>query len=1260
MAAQAVAALVPYVPRLARDWPAGTVARELEGSLVSVDLSGFTALSERLAAKGRAGAEELVFLISAVFDGLIGAAAERGGDVLKFRGDALLIFFDGPGHERRACLAAAEMQDLIATSGTADSSVGPVSLTMSVGVFSGPSQFFAAGTSHRELIVAGPAATATIELEDAAQAGEILVATATAAALDRDWIAQERDGAFLLGSDFSAHAASVAAPRELPGAAAVDVDELLPQPLREALAGGAGEAEHRQVTTAFVKFSGAEAVLASEGIDGLGARIAAFAEAIGGAADEHGVTWLESDIDVDGGKAYLTAGAPTSGGFDEARMLRALQAVLSADVGLTLRAGVSRGSVLAGEIGAASRHTYAVMGDSVNLAARLTGRAQPGQLLATGAVLDRSDVLFESEAQPFLVKGKERAVTAYSVGAMLGRREDQAPQRLPLVGREAEVELLRGAVDAARVRSQRVVELVGEPGIGKSRLVEELLGLGIGFAQFVARCESHATAAPYFVFRPILRQLAGIVTDAGSGEAGEQLGAWVTAVMPDQAQWLPLLAVPFDATVPSTPEVDAIGPAFRRQRLHEVVGQFLTRVLLMPTLIVIEDTHWLDEASRDLLGALVAQPAPRPWLVCATRRPVGAPIVSADADGQHVLELGPLDAEATARLALAADDELTLGEEELEAVSARSGGNPLFVRELVAATSAGSTELPETVERLMTERIDTLPADDRLLLRYASVVGQWFDLGLMREILAGEQHDVDDLERWQRLSDFVERGPDDSFFFRHDLFRSAAYEGLSFRRRREIHARVGDVLERQAEDRAEEAAGLLSHHFLEAGDGERAWRYSVAAGRRAWARFANADATVFFRRALRAADELGAASPAEVAEVAEALGDVCELSAHYEDARDAYRRARASLTEDPLAQLRLARKEGTLLERLGRYDEAAAWFERALEWSPGDDPVAETELADLEIQYSVVLYRQGHHADCLRVAKGAAERAERVGNRAALAMAYRQIDVADRSLGGQDESWLRKALAIYAELDDPIGRATVLNNLGVRAYYAGRWDEAQSYYEQSREAEQASGDVVRAATASNNEAEILLDQGYVERAAELFQDALRVYRASGYAFGAAVVGFNLARAAAASGRFDEAHALFDDARAELVEIGSESFVLELDMRRAECHVLEGRYAEALELATATLEASERAGEAGPRVPLLERVRGLALVQARRPTEGRERLEASLEAARANDSDFEVALTLRALALTGRSECGEQAEEALRRLGVVDVPRPPLP
>ena len=129
----------PYLSRLVLDWSAdgGLGVRELEGTLVSVDLSGFTALSERLQAKGRAGAEELTLAVSGVFEGLIGITERHGGDVLKFRGDALLLFFDGEDHERRACYAAADMQWLIGATGEMMSSVGPVTLRMSTGVYTG-------------------------------------------------------------------------------------------------------------------------------------------------------------------------------------------------------------------------------------------------------------------------------------------------------------------------------------------------------------------------------------------------------------------------------------------------------------------------------------------------------------------------------------------------------------------------------------------------------------------------------------------------------------------------------------------------------------------------------------------------------------------------------------------------------------------------------------------------------------------------------------------------------------------------------------------------------------------------------------------------------------------------------------------------------------------------------------------------------------------------------------------------------------------
>jgi class 3 adenylate cyclase len=177
--------LSPYLPRLVRGWSVdhdAPRARRLDGSLVSVDISGFTALSERLAEKGREGAEELVRTISGIFARLIDAAERHGGDVLKFRGDALLLLFVDEAHAARACGAASDMQWTIEEIGAAPSTSGDVELRMSAGVHSGLVDVFLTERPFRELIVAGPAATRVFELEDLAGATEICVSAETAAA----------------------------------------------------------------------------------------------------------------------------------------------------------------------------------------------------------------------------------------------------------------------------------------------------------------------------------------------------------------------------------------------------------------------------------------------------------------------------------------------------------------------------------------------------------------------------------------------------------------------------------------------------------------------------------------------------------------------------------------------------------------------------------------------------------------------------------------------------------------------------------------------------------------------------------------------------------------------------------------------------------------------------------------------------------------------------------------------------------------------
>ena len=260
--------LEPYLPRLVLDWAkhdplepwreyapgiTGRVGKwpVKNGSLVSVDLTGFTALAERLQAKGRAGAEELVLAVSGVFEGLIGIAYRRGGDVLKFRGDALLMLFSGDAHAERACRAASEMQWFIERTGETMSSVGEVELRMSAGIYSGACHFFLVEASHRELVVAGPAATETIQLEDAAGAGEVLVSPGTAAAVGPEWLAGEREGAALLELDREPDPAAppVVEDSSLPPSG-LNLEPFVPVALRSYLKLEAGEAEHRQVATA--------------------------------------------------------------------------------------------------------------------------------------------------------------------------------------------------------------------------------------------------------------------------------------------------------------------------------------------------------------------------------------------------------------------------------------------------------------------------------------------------------------------------------------------------------------------------------------------------------------------------------------------------------------------------------------------------------------------------------------------------------------------------------------------------------------------------------------------------------------------------------------------------------------------------------------------------------------------------------------------------------------------------------------------------
>ena len=1247
-----------YVPSVAAEWDLDGGARPwraVDGSLCFIDISGFTNLAERLAAFGRIGAEELTDVLNRVFSSMIDLAYERGAVQLKFGGDALLLMFTGTDHAPQACSAAVEMRAALREASRWTTSVGRLKLRMSVGVHSGLIHLFRVGGSHVELLVSGPAATTTTVMEATAAAGEIVISSATQALLPPGAAPTASGPGWLLRWRRAASAPCGFIPRR-----PTDPEELvtnIPTALREYLRQGTTEPEHRGATVAFVKFSGVDELMDTHGPEHVATVLDRFIRAVQDAADAEEVTFLASDLDANGGKVILATGVPTAREDDAGRMLRALRRIADTDVAIPVRIGVNRGHVFAGDVGSSRRRsTYTVMGDTVNLAARLMSAAPPGAIYAMPGVLDESRTLFDAAAlEPFLVKGKSAPLQAYAVGDEIGTRADEMRLELQFAGRSQDLDGLADAVESVTAGVGGVAAVIGVAGIGKSRLVHEGLRRVEGLQVVAIAGEPFRSATPYRPFRDTLRRMLGL-TRGTAADMARQLRERVTEL---DAGLLPLLPLVGDLThidVPPTDEVSAIEPQFLPGRVADVVVHLLELWCPGPLLVVAEDAHWMDEPTTQLLERLVSATSSHPWLVISVRRPGS---VGFDPEGGTRIELGPLSAAESEQLVVQATAASPLRPHDVDRIVERAQGNPLFLEEIVRAVrDLGSVDaLPESLDALVNAQIDALGPDARRLLRCAAVLGGSFREEVLNEVLAGKEIDVDEATR-RRLDAFLEPTDDDRVRFRHAVLRDVAYEGLAFRRRRDIHLRAGLATERAAGDNPETVADLLALHYSRGQDRDRAWYFGCLAGERAMASFANVEAATNYELALEAAKRLPSVSPGDRARIWALLGDVREQAGLFAEALDAYRRASALQREDPLQTAELMLKRARARERASSYTlalrETTIGYRLA---ASSTDPRAEAVAASLLAFNAVIRQGQEHPRQALAVAQQAVAAAQRCDERRALARAYDVLDWGYR-MTGQPERAVHgeDTLRIYEELGDLTGQAMVMNNLGAHAYFDGRWADAVELYQRACAAFQRSGNAVQAAIAGANLGELLVNQDRLTQAEPVLRDAVRVLRASGFVDGATFAEVQLARVFIGQDDLDEAVRLLTSAHDELVALRLMGSALEAALHLADCRRRLDDPVGALEiLAEAEVQAGEEAEMLAAQVA---RVRALAQLDAGRGDDAIETLAAGVKLAREQGLDFELTLLLTAraqvLRVLGRlidATEAKQIDEITRSLGL---------
>jgi class 3 adenylate cyclase/tetratricopeptide (TPR) repeat protein len=600
-------------------------------------------------------------------------------------------------------------------------------------------------------------------------------------------------------------------------------------------------------------------------------------------------------------------GAPHSHEDDPERALRAALAIRErmdlldrrwADrlgVSTSLHIGVNTGTVVAGQIGSESGGAYAVTGDTITTASRLQTAARPNQILVSAATQRLTHEAFVFRAlKPIRVKGKREPLVVFElqrVRVRPGKSRGLAGLSAPMVGRDEKLAELRRVTDELPDRGGRVVVVTGEVGIGKSRLMAEWSAtLDPEVRWLEGHCFAHGAALPYGPFLDLCRRYAGITDDDSERRARVRLRDTLDRVLPGDLEANAIVAGMLGMR-PQPDEVDFLGTLSSRdlgQRLIALIETIFTRLAEQrPTVLVLEDLHWADDSSIELIERLVRLTERLPLAIVAIFRsgPTESPLQRALMTGagerlSHV-DLHPLSEESTVQLAaeLLAIADLPPAARKLIVVKAE--GNPFFVEEVIrsliesgALVRAGEGEgdgwtstalidsvtVPDTLRGVLMARLDRLPDARRRVVQQAAVIGRLFPFRVLLKLSErpGDlEQDLADLER-QELIYELRRVPEVEYIFKHALTQEVAYESLLSAQRRDLHERVGSAIEELFADRIGEFHSILGGHFLRGEAWQQASSHFAQAGDAATRLHAHPEGRLQYAAALEALSHVAA------------------------------------------------------------------------------------------------------------------------------------------------------------------------------------------------------------------------------------------------------------------------------------------------------------------------------------------------------------------------------------------------------------------
>jgi class 3 adenylate cyclase/tetratricopeptide (TPR) repeat protein len=636
-----------------------------------------------------------------------------------------------------------------------------------------------------------------------------------------------------------------------------------------------GTGEIKQVTVLLCDIVNSTALTERLGPEAMRDLVAAFLEASLAEVERYGGTTPQFT-----GDGFLALfGAPVSQEDHVRRALLAavaIQRAVSSDDGmhanrlnLRVRIGVHSGPVVFGEIGDGLPFDRTVIGDTANVAARLQQLAEPGTVLISEATCLMAQGYVRAEpVAPLAAKGKAEPISAYRLLGISHRRsaidEAASAHKTLFVGRDDELAILNDRLRQVVSGQGQAIGIVGEPGIGKSRLLAEFhRQLAADSVTWVeGRCLSYGASIPYWLVIDLLRSNCGIVEtdtpDAITDKVRSGLGE--VGIDPDQdgPVLLRLLGIDDGAGGPLLSNPEAVkAKAFEVFRRLSILGN-----KRRPLILVLEDLHWVDDISEEFLGLLAEDVADAPLFLLAAYRPgYRPPWLNRSYAGQ--VPLHPLTREDSLRVVRSVVRAEPVVDQVTEEIVTKADGNPLFLEQL--ALHAGEAKslrsllmVPNTIHDVVMARTDRLPERTKQLLQTAAVIGREVPLRLLRGVSDDSGSLATQLRELCRLEFVYERiEPEGAvYIFRHALTQEAVYGSLLERQRRRHHGAVGRALEELYQDRGDEVAELLALHFGRSDESEKAVDYAILAAEKAQRRWANREALSYFNDTLRRLDAM--------------------------------------------------------------------------------------------------------------------------------------------------------------------------------------------------------------------------------------------------------------------------------------------------------------------------------------------------------------------------------------------------------------------